>query len=164
MNRTRTSLGIAASTRSAACQGLSTGFMNSWPSKQAIADRHAVAGLHDGPIAADRFGRQVGRLDDVRLAFEHRVDFLAAIDVIAERDGVDAGADQLAIDGGREAGAAGGVLGVGDDEVELVLGDEAGDGAADDVAARFADDVADEEECARVIARVVRRAELNRKR
>ena len=98
--------------------------MNSWPSRQAIADRHAVARFDDGPIAADGFGRQVGRLDDVRLVFEDRVDLFAAIDVVAERDGVDAGADQLAIDGRREAGAAGGVFGVGDDEVEVVLGDQ----------------------------------------
>ena len=42
--------------------------------------------VDDGPIAADRFGRQVGRLDDVRFVFEHRVNFFAAIDMVAERD------------------------------------------------------------------------------
>ena len=78
------------------------------------ADAFAVAGRDDRPIAADRFGRQVGRLDDVRLAFEDGVDLAAAIDVIAERDGVDPGADQLAVDRRREPRAAGGVLGVGD--------------------------------------------------
>ena len=91
MKRTRTSLGTAASTRSAACQGLSTGFMNKPAKQTGDRNRHAVAGLHDDPIAADRFGRQVRRLDDVRLVFENRVDLFAAIDVVAERDGVDAG-------------------------------------------------------------------------
>ena len=55
------------------------------------ADRFAVAGRDDRPIAADRLRRQIGRFDDVRLALEDRVNLAAAVDVVAERDAVDAG-------------------------------------------------------------------------
>ena len=65
--------------------------------------------------------------------------------MIAERDRVDPGRDQFAVDEWRESGSAGGVLRVGDDQVEPSRDDPRQD-PADDVAARFADDVADEQD------------------
>ena len=55
--------------------------------------------------------------------------------------------DQLLVDRRRQARAAGGVLGVGDDQVELLRSTiSAGTARRDDVAARLADDVADEQQ------------------
>ena len=54
----------------------------------------------------------------------------AAIDVVAERDRIDAGGEQFMIDGRRDARAAGGVLAVGDDQVERFAFDQARQRAA----------------------------------
>ena len=120
--------------------------MNSCPSKHDDADRRAVARRDHRPLAADRFVRQIRRPDDVRLALERRVDLLAAIDVVAERDRIDARGDQLAVDLRRQPRAAGGVLGVGDHQIELALGDKPRHGAAHNVAPGLAHNVADEED------------------
>jgi hypothetical protein len=49
--------------------------------------------------------------------------------VIAERDEVNAGVAQLAVDRRRQAGAVDGVLGVGDDEVDAARGISSGSAA-----------------------------------
>ena len=56
----------------------------------------------------------------LRSALQDREDLAAAVDVIAQRDAVDAGGDQFVVDLRREARAAGGVLGVGHDQIELL--------------------------------------------
>lgn len=106
---------------------------------------HAVRRRYDGPIAADRFWWQVCRLHDVRFGFQHGIDFLATIDMVAERDGIDARTYELAVDRGCKPRTAGGVFGVGHDEVELLVDFQTWYGCRDDVASGFANDVADEE-------------------
>ena len=138
------SAGSAASTRSAAWKGQSTGRMKTRPSRLNTAT-NAVAGGDDGPVAPGGLGGIVGRLDDVRFVSQHVENFAAAVDVIAQRDAIDAGGDQLVIDRRRDARAAGGVFGVGHDQVELLALDRAaGNRAANDLPPRLADDVADE--------------------
>ena len=44
----------------------------------------------------------VGRFDDPGLGLQNRVDFSAPVDVVAHRNAVDPGGDQLAVDGRRE--------------------------------------------------------------
>ena len=66
-------------------------------------------------------GQEVGRPQDVGLLVEVRPDLAVAVGVVAERDDVDAGGEQLVGVLGRYADAAGGVLAFDDDEVERVL-------------------------------------------
>ena len=54
--------------------------------------------------------------------------------------------EDLVADLARDAEAGGGVLGVGDDEIDLMVVDERPDAAPHQLAARPADDVADEED------------------
>src|SRR5581483_8091306 len=72
--------------------------------------------------------------------------FFLVPDVIARRHDVDAEVEQLLADLARDPESARGVLGVGDDQVDLVVVDHRGDPRADAVATRLADDVADEEQ------------------
>ena len=58
--------------------------------------------------------------------------------MIAERDGVGAGLDQLVVDRLGDAEAAGGVLAVDHDEVELPFGDQLGQAVEQDVCGRCA--------------------------
>ena len=67
-------------------------------------------------------------------------------DVVARGHDVDPGVENLLAHLARDAEAGGGVLRVGDDEVDLVIRAQRGHAAADEVASRAADDVADEEE------------------
>ena len=99
-----------------------------------------------GEVAARGGGRIVRRPDDPALGLQDREDLAPAIDVVAHRDAVDAGGDQFVVDFRRQARAAGGVLGVGHDQVEVLLGAQAAHGLRADVPAGLADDVADEED------------------
>ena len=108
---------VPARTRSARVHGQSTGRMNTPPSRLKTATSTPLAAAHDGPVAAGRRRGKVGRLDDVGSPSSSRIDLAAAIDVVAQRDAIDAGRDQFAVDRGREARAAGRVLGVGDHQV-----------------------------------------------
>ena len=65
--------------------------------------------------------------------------------MIAERDGVSTGLDQLAIDRFRDAETAGCVLAIDHDQIELPFLDQAGQALNDDSPPAAADDVADEE-------------------
>ena len=116
------------------------------PEQAGDSNRNAVASFYDTPIAADRFGREVRGFDDVWFGFEDRINLFTAIDVVAQCNGVETGANQFAVDGGSEAGAAGGVFSIGYDKVEIIFGDKTFHGATDDVAAGFTYDVTDEEE------------------
>ena len=66
--------------------------------------------------------------------------------MIAQGDAIDAGGQQFVVDFRRQARAAGGVLGVGHHQIEAFLGPQPADRLRADVAARFADNVADEED------------------
>ena len=110
-------------------------------------DARAVRGGDDGVILARGGRREVGRLDDgLGRVGEHVGDVELLVDVVAERDGIDAGGAELAVLPGRQPRAAGGVLGVGDDEVEPFRGAKQRHGPPHEREARRADDVAEEEE------------------
>ena len=69
--------------------------------------------------AAGRAGRIVDRADQPRRALDEDQRLLLVPGVIAERDRVGAGVEQLLVDRLGDAEAAGGVLAVDDDEIEL---------------------------------------------
>ena len=78
-------------------------------------------------MAAPRPGVPVGiieRADQPRRALDEHQRLALVPGVIAERDGVGAGVDQLVVDRLGDAEAAGGVLAVDDDEIELPVGDQ----------------------------------------
>ena len=119
------------------------------PSTVKTATGGAVAGLDQRELRAGRIGGKVGRPEHVVGAVEDLEDLVLAIDVVAHRHDVDAGLDQLFVAFDGQARAAGGVLGVADDQAQPPARDEPGQDLADDLAARGADDVADEEDLQR---------------
>ena len=66
--------------------------------------------------------------------------------MVAHRDAVDAGGDQLVVDFRRQARPAGDVLGVGHHQIEVLFGAQPAHGLRADVPAGLAHDVADEED------------------
>ena len=82
-----------------------------------------------GGAAARRAGRIVDRPDQARRALDEDQRLLLVPGMIAERDGVGAGVEQFAIDRLGDAEAAGGVLAVDDDEIELPVARSAPAGA-----------------------------------
>jgi hypothetical protein len=113
------------------------------PAEQAD-HRHvrAIGGSHHGPAAAWRLGRKVRRLNNVRLCGQHAADFRAAVDMVAERDAIDSGSQQSPKLSRRNARPFGGVLPVGNHEVQPLAAAQTGDRCRDDPLARLADDVA----------------------
>jgi len=76
---------------------------------------HAVA-LDHATAVTGLGGEEVGRAQDALLLVEVAIDLAAAVGVVAQRDDVDALAQERVGDLGRDAHAAGGVLGVDDHE------------------------------------------------
>jgi hypothetical protein len=64
--------------------------------------------------------------------------------MVAQRDAVDPRFDQIAVDGRCQPRAGGGVLGIGDHQVQPLAGDQPGQGALHDHPPGAADDIADE--------------------
>ena len=108
-------------------------------------DLDAGLGGEDGEAFAGGGGGVVDRADKLR-GFEDGEDFAFSEGVVAEGAAVDAGLEDFFEDGGREAGATGGVFGVGDDEVDGVVFDGDGEEFLDGEAAGFADDVSEAED------------------
>src|SRR5262249_57596209 len=88
--------------------------------------RHGSAGAarRQGILAADGLRREVGRLAGALLLAQRLDDLALLVDVIAEGEQIDARLAQPAIEARRQAGAASGVLGVGDDTVEALALDQ----------------------------------------
>ena len=108
-------------------------------------DARAVPGLEQRRAAARRAGGIVERPNEARRALDEHQRLLLVPGMIAERDRVGAGVDQFAVDRLGDAEAAGGVLAVDHDEIELPVADEAGQALGDDGPPAAADDVADEQ-------------------
>ena len=106
----------------------------------------AVARAREIAAVAGRAGGVVGRPQQPRLGADVVERFLLVPDVVARGHHVDAPVEQLVADLARDAEAGGGVLGVGDHEVDAVEVDDAGQAAPDQLAPGLADDVADEED------------------
>ena len=100
------------------------------PTDSAVARARQIAAV------AGRAGGVVGRPQQPRLGADVVERFLLVPDVIAGRHHVDAPVEQLVADLARDAEAGGGVLGVGDDEVDAVVVDDAGAGRAGRARAR----------------------------
>ena len=90
----------------------------------------AVLGLDQRRAAARRAGRIVERADQPRRALDEDQRLALVPGVVAERDGVGAGVDHLVVDRLGDAEAAGGVLAVDHDEIELPVGDQPAGGRA----------------------------------
>ena len=86
----------------------------------------AVLGLDHGRAAARRAGRIIDRPDQLRRALDENQRLLLVPGMIAERDGIGAGLDQLAIDRFGNAETAGRVLAIDHDQIELPFLDQAG--------------------------------------
>ena len=106
----------------------------------------AVLGFDQRRAAARRAGRIVDRPDQGLGAFDEDQRLSLVPGMIAERDGVGAGVDQFAIDRLGDAEAAGGVLAVDHDQIELPVADEAGQALVDDGPPAAADHIADEKD------------------
>jgi len=76
---------------------------------------HVVAGYH-APAVAGLAAQEVGRTQDLATLVQIAVDLALAIGVVAQRDHVDAGGEQLVGQLGGDPQAAGDVLGVDDHE------------------------------------------------
>ena len=89
---------------------------------------------------------KVGRANGPVGPLEDLEDLVLAVDVVAHGHDVDAGLDQLLEAAEGQPRAAGGVLGVADDQADPPARDQPGQGLADDLPAGRADDVADEQD------------------
>jgi len=108
-------------------------------------EAHAVA-LHDREAVARLRAEVVGRPQDPLLVVEVRVDLLAVIGVVAERDDVDARGEELVGDLRRDPEAAGDVLAVHDDERRRVALAERRQQAEERAPPDAADEIADGED------------------
>ena len=88
----------------------------------------------------------VDRPQQPRLALDEHQRLLLVEGVVAERHHVGAGIEQLLEDGLGDAEAAGRVLAVDDDEIELVALAQAGQRIDDRLAAGAADDIAEKQQ------------------
>ena len=113
------------------------------------ADRTAVAGAREIAAVAGRAGGIVRRPQQPRLGADVVERFLLVPDMVARRHHVDAPLEQLIANLARDAEAGGRVLGVRDDEIDPVEVDDARQPVPDELAPGLADDVADEQGCAR---------------
>ncbi len=104
----------------------------------------AVVRFEQRGAAAGRAGREVDRPDQAVLALDVDERVLLVEGVITQRDGVGAGVDQLEVDALGDAEAAGGVLTIDDQEIEIVALAQAGDRLDGGLAARTPYDVAEE--------------------
>ena len=84
----------------------------------------AVLGVDQRRAAAGRAVRIIDRADQPRRSLDEHQRLALIPGMIAERDGVGAGIDQFVVDRFGDAEAAGGVLAVDHDEVELPIGDQ----------------------------------------
>ena len=89
-------------------------------------DALAVARIDEGGAASRRSLRVVDRTDQPRRPLDEDERLALVPGMVAERDGVGAGADEVLIDRLGDAESAGGVLGVDDDEIELPVADRPG--------------------------------------
>ena len=95
------------------------------------------------PRRADGIIERTQKAFFVREQFRH---FLLVPQMVAAGDDIHAGVEDFPGGFGGDAGAAGGVLAVGDDEIERVLFAEFRQKGFDRIASRLTDDVADEEQ------------------
>ena len=106
----------------------------------------AVLGVDEGRAAAGGADGIVERPDQPRRPLDEDQRLALVEGVVAERDGVGTGVDQLVVDRLGDAEAAGRVLAVDGDEIELPVAPEPRQPLQHRRAPAAADDVADEED------------------
>src|SRR5262249_13832827 len=121
--------GHAVSSRSTAANGSSSGSMKMRPMALTTSTCAPFFAL---TMAVPRAGRIVERADQPRRALDEHQRVLLVPRVVAERDRIGAGVDEVLVDRLGDAEAAGRVLAVDDDEVELPVADEPGHPLGDD--------------------------------
>ena len=92
-----------------------------------VDDEHAraVSRLDQRGAAPGGAGRKVERADELRRALDEHQRLALVPGMIAAGDDIDAGVDELLVDLLGDAKAAGGVLAVDGDEIELPVADQA---------------------------------------
>ena len=112
-----------------------------------IHHQHALAlGRLIQPGAAPRRARRIiERPQHMRRPLDEHQGLALVEGVVAERDAIDPGVEEFLRDGLGDAETAGGVLAIGDDEIERQIPPQDGDMFGDGGAAGAADDVADEQ-------------------
>jgi len=83
----------------------------------------AFAGFVDGKAFAGRMSGEIDGPNDVVRRFQRRYDFPFSVGMVAQSNEVYAVPQQLVVDLPRQAGAAGGVFGVGYDAINAMLFD-----------------------------------------
>jgi hypothetical protein len=115
---------------------------------EAIDDERALAvlGFDQRGTAPRRALRHIGGSDQPRGALDEHQRLALVPGMIAERDGVGAGIEQLLIDRLGDAEAARRVLAIDDDEIERPVPDQSRQAVRDRDAAAAADDVSDKQD------------------
>src|SRR6516164_5540129 len=137
--------GQAASSRSTAAKGSSSGSMKMRPMALTTSTR-AVLGVDQRGTAAGRTGGIIDRAKQLRRAFDENQRLLLVPGVIAARNHVDPGIDEFLVDRFGDAEAAGGVLAVDRDEIELPVLHEDAEALEQDGTPAASHDVADEKD------------------
>ena len=107
---------------------------------------HAVLRLEQARAFARRALGIVERAQQLGTALDVDEGILLVERVVAERDDIGAGIDQLVEDLLGDAKAAGRVLAIDDEEIELVAGAQLGDRVVGSLAARLADDISEKQQ------------------
>src|SRR5580704_11229205 len=109
-----------------------------------VHDQHAsaVLGVDQRRAAARRARRIIDRTNEPRRAFDENERLLLIPSMIAERDRIDADIDQFAIDSFGNAEAAGSILAIGHNQIELPVANEIGQPFVNERAAAASDNVA----------------------
>ena len=105
----------------------------------------AVAGRLHGGAAAGRAGGKIGRADKPVLTFDEHQRLALVPGVVAERDDIRAGIEQFMEDVFRQPEATGGVFGIDGDKIDGMGVDQAGKTVKDDIPARSADQITNEQ-------------------
>ena len=122
-------------------------FMNRLPDSDTTPSRDARRASHDAPaVARAGCAGSSPAAGSASSSSRYGVDLAMAVGVVAERDHVDAGREQLARDLRGDPEAAGGVLAVDDDEVGRVALAQRRQQRQQRALAEPADDVADEQD------------------
>src|SRR6516165_12751874 len=106
----------------------------------------AIFGLDHRRAAARRARGIVDRADELRRALDEDKRLFLIPGVIAERDRIDAGVDELPVYRLGNAEAAGGILAIGDDEIEFPIANEIRQALVDKGTAAASDNVADKKD------------------
>jgi hypothetical protein len=122
-----------------------TGCLHCFPTLTVCREQRRPAARNQRRTPARRTGGEIQRANETRRAFDEHQRLALVPGVVAERDRVGAGVDQVVVDRLGDAEAAGGVLAVGDDEVELPVAHQTRQPLQHDGAPRTPDDVANEE-------------------